>query len=289
MPIFVHGNMDRPGCTMLVSVATNIAQDVQCQFICCNADRPGCTMQIFGLRNMDRQDVLCNKYRSGCTMPVDLLQLRSAGCTMKIFGLRSMDRPRCTMLVSVAKRKKKKRYRSGCTMPVAVCICCKADGPGCTMPVCICYKADRPRCTMPVCICCKADGPGCTMPVCICCKADGPGCTMPVCICCKADGPGCTTAVLYVAGPVLRPQTPVLEGRGGRVQDRTNSSTGRVCSQYVSVSLHPLLCLISACALLNVFCERLRSLCNRVCCLFMTRWLSRVKCIPSSSSSSSSS
>ena len=107
------------------------------------------------------------------------------------------------------------------------------------------------------------------------------GCTMPVCICCKADGPGCTMAVLFVAGPVLRPQTPVLEGRGGRVQDRSNSSTGRVCSQYVSVSLHPLLCLISACALLNVFRERLRSLCNRVCCLFMTRWLSRVKCIPS--------
>ena len=227
MPVFIFCNSDcswctapvpwcktyRPGCTVPVYLlqrrsprmyyanlrssqhgsprlycATNIAQDVLCQSICCNADRPG--------------------------------------CTMKIFGLRSMDRPRCTMLVSVAKKKKKKKYRSGCTMPVAVCIC---------------YKADRP---------------------------------------------GCTTAVLFVAGPVLRPQTPVLEGRGGRVQDRTNSSTGRVCSQYVSVSLHPLLCLISACALLNVFCERLRSLCNRVCCLFMTRWLSRVKCIPSSSSSS---
>ena len=59
MPIFVRRNMDRLGCTMLVSLATNITQDVPCHSICCNASRPGCTMQIFGLRNMDRP---------GCTM-----------------------------------------------------------------------------------------------------------------------------------------------------------------------------------------------------------------------------
>ena len=96
----------------ILFVATQVAQDVLCK------------SSVFA--TWIAQDVLCNKYRSGCTMPVYLLQRKSP--RMYYANLRSSQHGSPKMYyASVCCNK----YRSGCTMPV--CICCKADRPGCIL------------------------------------------------------------------------------------------------------------------------------------------------------------
>ena len=160
VPVFVCCNTDCHGVLHLSLGATHIAQDVlyQSLFVATLIAMMYCTCPLvqhishrmycsslcllqrrwpriyyanlrssqYGSPRMYYASLSCNKYYSGCTMPFYLLQRKSP--RMYYANLRSSQHGSPKMYyASVCCNK----YRSGCTMPV--CICCKADRPGCIL------------------------------------------------------------------------------------------------------------------------------------------------------------